>query len=72
MSTAQTNRGRFVIETAYTRDVKVPLVDGDDDLDRGWRCIPVAPAPFDETWEIFDNSKDYKTGWLRVKWEAGT
>jgi hypothetical protein len=51
-------------EYRYTRDVRVPLVDGDDDFDAGWQCIPVRPTD-DGGWWVFDSSKDTKTGWMR-------
>jgi hypothetical protein len=48
----------------YTRDARVPLSDDDREMENGWRCIPVPPTD-DEEWIIVDNSKDYKTGWMR-------
>jgi hypothetical protein len=57
---------KFVIEKLYTRDYRVPLSDDDREMDQGWRAIPIPPE-FDARWEIFDTSKDYKTGWLRVR-----
>ena len=64
---SERQRGQFVIEQVYTRDEKIPLVAGDYGFDYGWRCVPLPPA-LDEGWEIFDESKDHKTGWLRVVW----
>jgi hypothetical protein len=57
----------FRIVTRRTRDVKIPLFEGGEDLLRhGWRCIPIPPGdPFYEDWEIFDSSHDYKTTWFR-------
>jgi hypothetical protein len=55
----------FKIEKVYTRDARIPLVAGDDD--QGWQCIPLPPDASGD-WEIFDTEKDYKTGWLRVRW----
>jgi hypothetical protein len=57
---------RFVVERIYTRDAKVPLCVGDDDLMNGWQAIPIPPS-LDEGWKIFDTRKDYKTGWRRVR-----
>jgi hypothetical protein len=57
---------KVTVERQYTRDVKVPLVAGDDELDHGWQCIPQPPT-LDDEWEIFDNSKDRKTGWQRKR-----
>jgi hypothetical protein len=57
---------RYVVEVRYTRDVRVPIVENDDEFDYGWHSIPVRPATDDDdwdAWEIFDNSKDYKTEW---------
>jgi hypothetical protein len=59
---------RLIAEIRYTRDIQVPIVENDDDLEWGWQSIPVRPATDDDdfaSWEIFDNSKDYKTGWRR-------
>jgi len=59
---------RLIAEIRYTRDIQVPIVENDDDLEWGWQSIPVRPATDDDdfdAWEIFDNSKDYKTGWRR-------
>ena len=49
----------------WTRDERVPIVEGDEDFDG--RTIPVRPAVDDnlESWEVFDETKDYKTGWRR-------
>jgi hypothetical protein len=60
----------FVIEHVYTRDAKVPLIADDFEFDCGWQCIPLPPT-LDEGWEIFDHSKDYKTGWCRVRFVHG-
>jgi hypothetical protein len=56
------------VEKVYTRDAKVPIVEGDDDFEYGWQCIPVQPTA-DDGWFIFDTSKDYKTGWCRIRRE---
>jgi hypothetical protein len=53
------------IERRYTRDARIPLVAGDDDWIYGFQCIPLPPS-LDDGWVIFDTSKDYKTGWMRV------
>jgi hypothetical protein len=65
---------RLIEEIRYTRDEKVPVVEGDEDLDYGWHSIPVRPAVDDDwqSWEIFDESKDYKTGWRRWHLVEGT
>jgi hypothetical protein len=47
----------------YPRDEQVPLVDGDREMECGWRCSPVPPTN-DGGWVIFDDTKDYKTGWI--------
>lgn len=54
------------METVYTRDVQIPLVDGDDTFEFGFSCVPMR-TDNDESWFIFDTSKDYKTGWMRIK-----
>ena len=54
-----------IIERRYTRDARIPLVAGDDDWIYGFQCIPLPPS-LDGNWVIFDTSKDYKTGWMRV------
>jgi hypothetical protein len=61
------NGPRFIEEVRYTRDEKVPIVEGDDDLDYGWNSVPVRPAMDDDwqSWEIFDDTGDRKTGWRR-------
>jgi hypothetical protein len=58
---------RLIEEIRYTRDERVPIVEGDEDFDFGCHTIPVRPAVDDDwpSWEIFDESKDYKTGWRR-------
>jgi hypothetical protein len=56
----------LLVEHRYTRDARVPLSDDDPDFDCGWRCIPVPPS-LDDGWEIFDTSKDHKTGWRRFR-----
>jgi hypothetical protein len=33
-------------------------------MDCGWQSIPIRPT-IDDGWNIFDSSKDYKTGWRR-------
>jgi hypothetical protein len=48
----------------YTRDEVVPLSDDDPQMECGWRCIPVPPTN-DGGWVIFDDTRDYKTGWIR-------
>jgi hypothetical protein len=67
---AENSIPRLVIEHRYTRDAQVPLFEGDDDLDHGWRAVPIPPS-LDDGWEIFDTRKDYKTGWrrFRIAWE---
>jgi hypothetical protein len=54
-----------MIERIYTRDAMVPLVEGDNEFHFGWQCIPQLPNS-DPGWEIFDSSKDCKTGWQRI------
>jgi hypothetical protein len=66
MSIALTEMPRLVIEHQYTRDEKVPLSQDDPEMDCGWRCIPVPPT-IDDGWVIFDQSKDYRTGWRRIR-----
>jgi hypothetical protein len=62
---------RIVVETRYVRDARVPIAADDPDMDEGWRCIPIPPT-CDPSWEIFDKSKDRKTGWRRIRivWSA--
>jgi hypothetical protein len=52
------------LETAITRDERVPLSDDDREMANGWRCIPVPPTD-DATWFVVDSSRDYKTVWGR-------
>jgi len=53
------------IEEVYTRDVRVPIVSDDDAFCYGWKNVPQKPTS-DDGWEIFDTSKDHKTGWTRA------
>jgi hypothetical protein len=65
---------RYVAEVRYTRDIKVPLVENDDELEYGWQSIPVRPAADDDdldAWEIFDDTKTHKTGWRRFHFVGG-
>jgi hypothetical protein len=62
---------RLIAEVKYTRDARVPLVAGDDDLEYGWQCIPLPPS-LDDGWEIIDTSKDYRTGWRRWHYVEGS
>jgi hypothetical protein len=61
------------VQEYITRDVKVPIYEGDDEFNYGWRCIPVQPPPRadDELWgeREIDRSKDSdrKTYWRRVR-----
>jgi hypothetical protein len=64
------NWHRVTIEKQYTRDLKVPCVEGDSEFNYGWSSVPQAPDPPDG-WEIFDQSKQYKTGWLRRSVNVG-
>jgi hypothetical protein len=56
---------RLIVEHRYTRDARVPISADDPDMENGWRCIPIPPT-IDDSWEIFDTSKDRKTGWRRL------
>jgi hypothetical protein len=47
-----------------TRDARVPISADDPEMDCGWKAIPLPPT-IDDGWEIFDSSKDRKTGWRR-------
>jgi hypothetical protein len=58
---------RPVGEVVYTRDLKVPIVEGDTEFKYGWKCIPQQPATASSFWEAVDTSKDYKTGWRRLE-----
>jgi hypothetical protein len=58
---------RYVVQRRYTRDARIPLVAGDDEFLYGWQQIPLPPA-LDEGWEIFDTSKDRRTGWERIRY----
>jgi hypothetical protein len=63
---------RIIVERRYVRDARVPISAEDPEMENiGWRCIPVPPTE-DPSWEIFDRSKDKKTGWRRVRiiWSA--
>jgi hypothetical protein len=62
---------RLVIEHRYTRDFPVALSADDPDMDCGWRCIPMPPSE-DDSWQIFDTSKDRRTGWRRIRIEWGS
>ena len=53
-------------ERVYTRDARIPRVAYDDEWVYGFRCIPLPPS-LDPAWEIFDSSRDYKTGWQRPR-----
>ena len=55
-----------IVEKRYTRDFRCPRVEGDDAWTYGFKCIPQLPTN-DDDWVIFDTSKDYKTGWQRVR-----
>jgi hypothetical protein len=55
-----------IVERVYTRDARIPRSADDPDCENGWRCIPIPPTA-DGDWVIFDTSKDYKTGWQRVR-----
>jgi hypothetical protein len=70
MSITTATGARYVAEVRYTCDIKIPFVENDYDLRWGWRCHPVRPPTDDgedplEVWEIFDESKDDRTGWRR-------
>jgi hypothetical protein len=64
-------RLQFIVERRYTRDFAAPVSADDYEMETGWRCIPVPPTE-DPSWEIFDKSKDRKTGWRRIRiiWNA--
>jgi hypothetical protein len=54
-------------EYRFTRDVRVPLVDGDEDMSMGWQNIPIRPT-LEQGWEIVaDYDSDKKTLWRRRK-----
>jgi hypothetical protein len=61
---------RRVPEIRYTRDARVPLSADDPEFYQGWQCIPIPPT-LDDGWEIFDTSKDRKTGWRKWHWVEG-
>jgi hypothetical protein len=58
---------RLIEENRWTRDERVPIVEGDENFDFGCHTIPVRPAVDDdwESWEVFDETKDYNTAWRR-------
>jgi hypothetical protein len=66
MHTLMSRSPLLVIERRYTRDACVPISDDDPEMLCGWQSIPVPPT-FDDGWVIFDQSKDYKTGWRRIR-----
>jgi hypothetical protein len=70
-SSAARLQPQLIIEHRYVRDFPVPISAADYEMETGWRCIPVPPTE-DSSWEIFDRSKDRKTGWRRVRiiWNA--
>jgi hypothetical protein len=39
-------------------------------MECGWRCIPSPPTPHGG-WVIFDDSNDFKTGWVRADLQWG-
>jgi hypothetical protein len=53
-------------EYRATRDVRVPLVEGDDEFSCGWQNVSVTPTP-DASWEVWDSSGDKKTVWRRLR-----
>jgi hypothetical protein len=55
-----------IVERRYTRDAMIPRVAYDDEYIYGFQCIPLPPTN-DGDWVIFDSSRDYKTGWQRVR-----
>jgi hypothetical protein len=57
---------RILYERRYTRDARIPRVAYDDEYIYGFQLIPLPPTN-DGDWVIFDTSKDYKTGWQRVR-----
>jgi hypothetical protein len=57
---------RWVTEVRFTRDLRVPVVAGDEDFCAGWASVPQAPDG-DPNWEVFDTRSDRKTGWRRVR-----
>jgi hypothetical protein len=52
------------IERVWTRDIRIPVVEGDDELLCGWTCIPTPPPG--DGWVICDLSRERKTRWERV------
>jgi hypothetical protein len=54
-----------IVERRYTRDARIPRVAYDDEWIYGFTCIPLPPDNSGD-WTVFDSSKDYKTGWMRV------
>jgi hypothetical protein len=62
---------QITVETRYTRDWPTPISAEEYEMDCGWRSIPVPPTE-DPAWEIFDTSRDRRTGWRRrrISWCA--
>jgi hypothetical protein len=56
-----------IVERKYTRDAQVPRSYEDFEMKWSFRCIPVPPS-LDDGWVAIDFSKDYKTGWERVRY----
>jgi hypothetical protein len=68
-----TNSERPAFEQhTVTRDVAIPIVEGDADFNYGWHCIPQRPSPRPDddlwsSWEIVDAGSDHKTTWRRYR-----
>jgi hypothetical protein len=65
--------GHYVKEVRITRDARIPIVEGDDDFECGWQCIPLRPTDDDDDWQLAeDQPKDYKSIWVRWHWVEGS
>jgi hypothetical protein len=60
-------RPRLVIEYETTRDAHVPLYEGADMDDTGYRCIPIPPDDSGR-WELINlNHSDKRSRWRRIR-----
>jgi hypothetical protein len=62
----------YVREVRITRDVRIPIVEDDDDFEHGWQGVPVRPDG-DDDWQLAaEQPKDYKSIWVRWHWVEGS
>jgi hypothetical protein len=53
-------------EYRVTRDLRIPLVDGDKDFSFGSQNLPLPASP-DDRWEVWEVTRDKKTVWRRPR-----